>query len=175
MSPTERSAPIRAVIVIVSDRGFSGERPDATAPALEAELAARGITAERPPTIVPDDRSAIAEALRAACRRAELVVTSGGTGLAPRDVTPEATRDVIERELPGFGEAMRAASRAKTPFADLSRAIAGSAGSTLVVNLPGSPKGAVECLLAVLPAIPHAVRTLRGAVRDCRDELPRDP
>lgn len=175
MSDTGSRAPFRAVIVIVSDRGFTGERPDATAPRLVAALATKGIVAEDVPTIVPDDRSAIVDAIRMACRRAELVVTSGGTGLSPRDVTPDATREVIERELPGFGEAMRAVSRTKTPFADLSRAIAGSVGASLVVNLPGSPKGAVECIEAVLPAIPHALKSLAGAVGDCQSELPRHP
>lgn len=164
------AVPFRAVVVIVSDRGSTGERPDTTAPRLVEALAARGIVAEQPPTIVPDDRTQIAAAIRLASTRADLVLTSGGTGLAARDVTPEATRDVLDRELPGFGESMRAASRLKTPFADLSRATAGSIGAALVVNLPGSPKGALECLEAVLPAIPHALAVLRGAVKDCQAE-----
>lgn len=164
--------PFTARIVIVSDRGFRGERADATAPQLSAVLATRGIVCEPAGVrIVPDERATIVAELRAAAAAADLVLTSGGTGLGARDVTPEATRDVIDRELPGFGEAMRAASRGKTPFADLSRATAGSCGGALVVNLPGSPKGAVECLEAVLLAIPHALKLLRGAVADCQAEL----
>jgi molybdenum cofactor synthesis domain-containing protein len=114
--------------------------------------------------IVPDDRAAIEAALvRLADEvRCDLVLTTGGTGVAPRDVTPEATAAVCDRLVPGLGEAMRAASLAKTPMAMISRATAGLRGATLIVNLPGSPKGARECLEAVLPAIPHAVRLAKG-------------
>jgi molybdopterin adenylyltransferase len=111
---------------------------------------------------VPDGRDTVADALRAAVREADLVVTSGGTGLHPNDLTPEATADVIDREVPGLAEAMRAASRAIAPTAALSRALAGVAGRALVLNLPGSPRGAVENLEAVLPVLPHAVDQLRG-------------
>ncbi len=157
----------RVAIVIVSDRAAAGTRPDETAPLLAALIAERGHVAVMPATVVPDERAAIGAAIRVNAARADVVLTSGGTGIAVRDLTPEATRDVIDRELPGFGEAMRAASRAKTPLADLSRATAGTLGRALVVNLPGSPKGAVECLAAVIPMFAHAVKLLASAPADC--------
>jgi molybdenum cofactor synthesis domain-containing protein len=114
--------------------------------------------------IVPDDRPVIAAMLRTWSDEAglDLVMTTGGTGFAPRDVTPEATRDVVEREAPGLTEAMRAASLAVTPHAMLSRAVAGIRGQTLIINLPGSPKAVRENLESVLPALPHAVELLQG-------------
>jgi molybdenum cofactor synthesis domain-containing protein len=113
--------------------------------------------------VVADELDEIELLLRKLCGESELVVTTGGTGFSPRDVTPEATRAVIEREAPGFAEAMRAAGRASTPNADLSRAVAGIAGSAVVVNLPGSPKGASESLQAILGILPHAIGHLRGS------------
>ncbi len=158
---------LTAGIVIVSDRATSGERPDQTAPLLAAALSAHGFTAELPPAVVPDERDKIAAAIRALAARVSIVLTSGGTGIGARDVTPEATRGVIDREIPGLGEAMRAASRSKTVLADLSRATAGTAGRALVVNLPGSPKGAVECLEAVVKTFAHAAKLLSSAPADC--------
>ncbi|GJM20137.1 MAG: molybdenum cofactor biosynthesis protein [Planctomycetota bacterium] len=172
MSTNEASA--RVILLLASDRVAAGEREDATAAGLEPLLADAGLELSEV-LAVPDERATLAAALREALTRARFVLTSGGTGLGPRDVTPEATRDVLERELPGFGEAMRAVSRAKLPTADISRALAGSVGDGLVVNLPGSPRGAAECLAAVLPASLHALRLLAGQVRDCADELGLEP
>lgn len=164
---------MRAIVVIVSDRRSRGEAHDETAPRLEAVLVPHGFELA-PVVVVPDERDAIAAALRDAATRARLVVTSGGTGIGPRDVTPEATRSVLDKEIPGFGEAMRAVSRTKTPFADLSRATAGTLGDALVVNLPGSPKGAEECLRAVLPSVLHGLKSLAGAIKDCQIEVARE-
>lgn len=164
---------MNAVVVIVSDRRSKGEAKDETAPRLAAILAAAGFDMQ-PVVIVPDERDAIAAALRDAASRCELVISSGGTGIGPRDVTPEATRDVLDKEIPGFGEAMRAVSRSKTPFADLSRATAGTRGHAIVLNLPGSPKGAEECLNAVLAAVKHGLKSLAGAVKDCQVEVARE-
>lgn len=159
----------RVWLVLASDRVSRGEREDATAEGVRQRLAAEGLNLEVV-RAVPDEQRALEDALREAVADAPLVLTSGGTGIGPRDVTPEATRAVIEREIPGLGEAMRAASRASVPTADLSRALAGCVGASLVVNLPGSPRGAVECLDAVLPAVGHALRLLARQVVDCADD-----
>jgi len=160
----------RCVLILASDRVSRGEREDETAARLRPVLAAAGLQLDEV-LAVPDERGALAAALRQAAARAELVLTSGGTGIGPHDVTPEATRDVVEREIPGLGEAMRAASMGKVPTAALSRATADTLGGALLVNLPGSPKGAAECLAAVLPALQHGMKLLAGAVRDCQQEL----
>jgi molybdenum cofactor biosynthesis protein B len=112
--------------------------------------------------IVPDDVAAISGAIVDAAGRAALVVTTGGTGLTPRDVTPQATRSILEYEVPGLAEAMRAAGRARTPMADLSRGIVGVRDRTLVINLPGSPRGALESFAAIEPVLGHALETLAG-------------
>ncbi len=158
----ERST-IEAAVLTVSDRCAAGTTRDTAGPAVAAllgsELGARIAWTE----VVPDDVDKIAAALKDFCdRRADLAITVGGTGISARDVTPEATRAVIDRELPGLAEAMRAASALITPNALLSRAIAGVRGETLIVNLPGSVKAATENLRVVLPALPHAVKMLRG-------------
>lgn len=158
-----------AHVVVVSDRAASGERPDRTAPLLEAALVRHGFRLDAGRvTIVPDDVERIVTVLTTLVRaRVSLVLTTGGTGPAPRDVTPEATRTVIDREYPGFGELMRAESLKITIHAAASRALAGSRGETLVVNLPGSPSGAVECFEAVARPAAHVVELLRGRPGDC--------
>ena len=154
---------LRVAILIPSDRSASGERPDGTGPALEA--AARKLPAELVAReVVPDEREVIAKKLIHYCDElgADIVLTAGGTGLGPRDVTPEATREVIDREVPGIAEAIRAKGLEITPHAMLSRAVAGVRGTTLIVNLPGSPRGAVESLGFVAEALPHAVEIIHG-------------
>lgn len=153
----------RAAILVTSDRASCGQYEDLTGPALKTFLCDRGWQVAEV-RVVPDDKAAIAGILAAWCDAgiAGLVLTAGGTGLGPRDVTPEATRSVLEKELPGLPEVMRARGMAKTPHAALSRALAGSRGATLILNLPGSPRGAVESLEVVLELIPHALEMLQG-------------
>jgi len=159
---------MKAAILTLSDKGAKGERVDLSGPALRDWLHERGVTVEQT-KMMPDEQKQIAEILLvwAEHLNVDLILTTGGTGVSPRDVTPEATRRVIERELPGFGELMRRRSLEKTPHAVISRAIAGIRGHTLIVNLPGSPKGAIENLEAVWPAIPHAVAKIQGDPSDC--------
>jgi molybdopterin adenylyltransferase len=161
---------IRVGILTVSDRGYRGEYRDLSGPAVRDLIVERlGATTPARVTIeiesvVPDAQEIIANTLQrwADDLKLDLVLTTGGTGFSPRDVTPEATRSVIEREAPGLAEAMRAASLAITPHAMLSRALAGIRGTTLIVNLPGSPKAVRENLATILPALPHAVELLQG-------------
>lgn len=159
----------RVAILTVSDRSAQGSRADRSGDVIRdlvtAQLDAE-IVAYR---IVPDEQPAIVAGLRewADAGVADLILTTGGTGLAPRDVTPEATRAVIERDVPGIPEAMRAASLAVTPFAMLSRMVAGTRGRTLIINLPGSPKGVRENLTVVLPALAHGLDKLLGDPNDC--------
>jgi molybdopterin adenylyltransferase len=162
---------IRAAILTISDKGHRGEREDSSGPALAAWLAERGIEVAET-KMLPDEAEAISTALVewADAYHVDLILTTGGTGVSSRDITPEATRKVLGREIPGIGEAMRAASLSKTPFAIISRAVAGIRGRTLIVNLPGSPQGAIENLEAVWAAIPHTIGKIQGDTSDCVPE-----
>jgi molybdenum cofactor synthesis domain-containing protein len=149
---------VQARVVVVSDGVSDGSRPDRGGPAVSERLTAAGFTVDAT-VVVPDGVDAVAEALRGqAAGFAGLLVTTGGTGFGPRDLTPEGTRAVLEREAPGLAEAMRLVN----PLGRLSRGTAGTIGRALVLNLPGSPKGAVECLDAVLDVVPHALDLLTG-------------
>jgi molybdopterin adenylyltransferase len=150
-----------AHVITISDGVFHGTRLDKSGPAL-VELLRESFEVTGP-EVVPDEVERITEAIETATTRgAELVVTTGGTGLGPRDVTPQATASLIEYEVPGIGEEMRRAGAASTPMAALSRATAGVRGKTLIINVPGSVKGATESLQAVMPILGHAVQLLRG-------------
>jgi len=157
---------IRAAILTVSDKGYSGERTDLSGPAIAQALKGKAqVTLQE---IVPDDLEQIkVKLIEYSDLELDLVFTTGGTGFAPRDVTPEATLAVAERQAQGIAEAIRAKSLEITPFAMLSRAAAGIRGRTLIINLPGSPKAALECLEVFLPVMNHAVETLRGDAYEC--------
>ena len=154
---------IRAAVLTVSDRSARGEREDESGPVLAELLREAGATVVAQ-EIVSDEPTPLAGRLRALADREDvnLVVTTGGTGLGPRDNTPEATRAVVEREVPGIGEAMRAGTLKQTPTALLSRAVCGTRSGALVVNLPGSPKGVRECFAIIRSVLNHAVATLAG-------------
>jgi molybdenum cofactor synthesis domain-containing protein len=159
---------LRAGILTVSDRSSRGERKDESGPGLKTLLSSRGIDVVWT-AVCADNEGDISTILRAWADQngADLILTTGGTGLSPRDVTPEATLAVISREIPGMAEAMRGASMEKTPHAMLSRAVAGVRGKTLIINLPGSPRGAVENLETVMPSLEHAIRKIQGDMSDC--------
>ena len=154
---------IRAAVLTVSDKGAQGLREDRSGPTARGLLEGLGIQVVAY-EVVPDDRPLIETRLRswADGGQTDLIVTTGGTGLAARDVTPEATLAVIDRPVPGMAEAMRAASLKTTPLAMLSRGVVGQRGKTLIVNLPGSPQAVVECLQALAAALPHAIAIIKG-------------
>ncbi len=164
---------MKAAILTLSDKGSRGERADASGPALEQWLAERGVTTIRR-AVIPDEADQITATLRdwADSGTFDLILTTGGTGVSPRDVTPEATERILDRVIPGFGEVMRLKSLEKTPHAMISRAVAGISGKTLIINLPGSPKGAIENLEAVWPAVPHAVAKIQGDQSECASPPP---
>lgn len=168
MSPVVLQPPIKAAVVTLSDKASAGLRADGSGPVLVELL--RGLGADvGEPTVIPDDQRQIETVLctLADVEGCDLVLTTGGTGLAPRDRTPEATRVVIDRLAPGFVEAMRARSLEVTPHAMLSRAVAGTRGKTLIINMPGSPKACREHFSVIAPALEHAVQTLRGEASEC--------
>jgi len=161
----------QAAVITVSDSCFNGTRVDGSGPAVTKVLVDSGFRVVAQVT-VPDDQPVIEEVLRSCAARSELVVTTGGTGVAPRDVTPEATRNVCERLIDGVPEVMRAAGREETMYASLSRALCGTLGQSLILNLPGSPRGAVTSLTAVLPLISHALGLLKGENTHHPEEKP---
>ena len=155
-------------VLTVSDKGSRGEREDTSGKVIQ-EIFSRIDASVVNYDIVPDERKLIAQKLTewADEDKIDVIVTTGGTGLGPRDVTPEATLSVVDRVVPGFAEAMRAESLKKTPMAMLSRAVVGTRRNCLIINLPGSPKAVRECLEPILPALPHAVETLKGQAGEC--------
>ncbi len=150
----------RAVVITASDGVSAGVRQDASGLAVGERLEALGYAVER--AVLPDEEAMLTEVLRETAKAHDLIVTTGGTGLTPRDVTPQATKAAIDYEIPGMAEAMRAAGRVSTPFADLSRGVVGVIGRALVINLPGSPRGAMESLAAIEAVLDHALETLSG-------------
>lgn len=166
---TEHSPPqYRCGVLTLSDKGARGEREDTSGPLVEEMLRAGGFAVART-LLIPDEQALIEQTLIdwADEQQLDLIVTTGGTGVSPRDCTPEATRRVIEREVPGLAEAMRQASLKKTIQAVWSRGIAGIRGTCLILNLPGSRKAAGENLEAILPALVHGLEKLKGSQRDC--------
>lgn len=161
-------SPFRYAVLTVSDKGAAGQREDLSGPAIQELLRPMGAELEEY-RLVPDELPEIQKAIMewADQKQVDLILTTGGTGVHPRDVTPEATKPLLDKEIPGMAEAMRSASMAKTPHAMLSRGLAGVRKKTLVVNLPGSPKAVRENLSIILPAIEHALEKIQGDPREC--------
>jgi molybdenum cofactor synthesis domain-containing protein len=157
---------IKVSILTLSDKGSKGERDDTSGPAIEKiikKINATIVSYE----VIPDNKSNIKRKLISLCKKADLILTTGGTGVSPRDVTPDATREVIDYEIPGMAEAMRAEGMKKTPFAMISRAVTGVKGKTLIINLPGSPQAVKENLSVLLPVLSHTIEKLQGSTEDC--------
>lgn len=173
--PRSRGRARSAIVITASDRSAAGEREDTSGRAVADRLRELGFTVER--LVIPDDRPRIEATLVAAATRHPLVITTGGTGLTPRDVTPQATLAVVDYEVPGLAEAMRSDGRRHTPMAALSRGVVGVRGGSLIANLPGSPNGALESLDALAPVLDHALETLAGpfdhAAHADRPDLPQ--
>jgi molybdenum cofactor synthesis domain-containing protein len=159
---------INAGVITISDRGSRGEREDLSGQEIITLLKDIGVVIVHT-KIIPDEKEEIRDTLIdcADRKRLALIITTGGTGVAPRDVTPDATREIIDKEVPGMAEAMRCASAAKTPHAMISRAVVGIRGTSLIVNLPGSPRAVRENLTVILPALKHAVEKIRGDDSEC--------
>jgi molybdopterin adenylyltransferase len=159
---------IHASVITISDKGFRGEREDKSGPEITMMLRDIGLNIVET-KIIPDEKDQIIKTLIdfADIKGIDLIITTGGTGVSPRDVTPDATLEVIDKEVPGMAEAMRRASVVKTPHAMISRAVVGIRGNSLIVNLPGSPKAARENLAVILPALKHAVEKIRGDDAEC--------
>lgn len=161
-----------AGIITVSDKGSQGKREDQSGPVI-AELLAGADVSIRKTIIIPDEIDQISQAIVqfADVEKLDLILTTGGTGVSPRDLTPEATLKVLDKEIPGIAEAMRAASMKITPHAMISRAVAGIRGQSLIINLPGSPKSAKENLSIIMPALAHTMEKIQGDERDCATVL----
>lgn len=157
---------ITVAVLTISDKGSKGEREDLSGPLIEDMLKEIGAEVKHY-EILPDEKELIKESLIDYCKKADLILTTGGTGLSKRDVTPDATLEVITKEVPGIAEAMRAEGLKKTSRSMLSRAVAGVKGETLIINLPGSPKAVKENLEVILDIIPHAIEKIKGDPTEC--------
>jgi molybdopterin adenylyltransferase len=162
---------ITVAVITISDKGARGEREDLSGPAIKEMMSRIGARVENS-EVIPDEKELIKEKLIEYSKSVDVILTTGGTGLFPRDVTPDATLEVIDREIPGIAEAIRLEGLRKTKRAMLSRAVAGVRGNTLIVNLPGSPKAVKEGLEAIVEVIPHAVEKIKGNTEDCGRKEP---
>lgn len=160
---------IRVAVLTLSDKGSKGEREDLAGPLIKDMIGSMDAIVEYY-EVLPDEKDLIKDKLMDYSKKVDLVLTTGGTGLSPRDVTPEATLEVIDKEVPGIAETMRAAGMEKTKRAMLSRAVAGCRGTCLIINMPGSPKAVKEGLEAIMDVIPHAIEKIRGGTEDCADQ-----